>query len=125
MGLELKEKMNDLIYTHLVLQLKKASDSYNDIDYYNPDGLNESPEESGSKSAWGMRNDGQDVSTHSGKLVKGATAFSQYSTYPTDLKLLNACRELRMRSLTNCLPPHFMHLKSHKSIERKLSNVIL
>jgi hypothetical protein len=43
MDVENIEKINDLIYTHSVFQLKKASDSYNDNDDDNPDGLNESP----------------------------------------------------------------------------------
>ena len=51
--------MNDLIYIHSVLQLKKASDSYSDNDYDNTDGLNESREESGSITAGGKRNDGK------------------------------------------------------------------
>jgi hypothetical protein len=34
--------------------LKKATDSYNDNDYENIDGLNESPEDSGSMTAGGM-----------------------------------------------------------------------
>ncbi len=45
MGLENIVKINDLIYTHSVLQLKNASDSYNDNVYDNADGLKESPEE--------------------------------------------------------------------------------
>ncbi len=41
----------------------------------------------------GMRNDGQDVCTYTGKLQIDATACPQNITYPTDLKLLNASRE--------------------------------
>jgi transposase, IS5 family len=93
MGLENIEKINDLIYTHSVLQLKKASDSYSDNDYDNTHGLNESPEESGSITTGGMRTDGQNVYTHSGKLLIDATVFPQNITYPTDLKLMNASRE--------------------------------
>ncbi len=93
MGLENIEKINDLIYTHSVHQIKKASDSYNDNDDDNPDGLKESLEESGSMTAGVMRNDGQNVCTHSGKLLIDATACPQNITYPTDLKLLNASRE--------------------------------
>jgi hypothetical protein len=105
MGLENIEKINDLIYSYSVLQLKKASDSYNDNDYDNSYVLNESPEESGSMTAKEMRNDGQNVSTHSGKLLIDATACLQNITYPTDLKLLNASREKTEEIIDNLYNP--------------------
>jgi hypothetical protein len=54
MGVENIEKINDMIYTHSVLQLKKTTDSYIDNDYDNPDGLKESQEESGTMTAVGI-----------------------------------------------------------------------
>jgi hypothetical protein len=92
-GLENIEKINDMIYTYSVLQMKKSScfDQENGND--NSDTGNESTEESASNTEAGITNDIEKVAAHSGKLLIDATAFAQNITYPTDLKLLNGSKD--------------------------------
>lgn len=93
MGIENLEKINDLIYKHSVLQMKKSSGSDQDNGNDNSDAVKESTDETASKTDAEITNDIEKVATHFGKLLIDATACPQNITYPTDLKLLNASRE--------------------------------
>ena len=93
MGLENIEKINNLIYTHSVLQIKKSSDSDKDNGNDNSDAGKESTDVSDSMTEARITNYIKQVATHSGKLLIDTTACRQNITYPTDLKLLNASRE--------------------------------
>ena len=106
MGLENVEKVNDLIYTHSLLQMKKAADAKNkkkdDVD-----GGSKSEKDVASSSTTSMpaSESTKEVITHSGKLLIDATACPQNIAYPTDLKLLNTCREVTEKLIDKLYDP--------------------